>query len=268
MIMNSAHSIASALMLLGKGGAAAAWTPDSPTDDGGVSPHTYFDLVNGLYQDSAKTTAVASDGDVVGAEENQGSDTYDVVQATTANKPLYKTGILNGEPMLLFDGVDDYLAGAFAGGLISQPITAFVVAQLASGRVNNNAGYNIIDGDDTTNRLVIFKGATGSPDTWEIFAGSTLVGSVAVDANAHILCAIFNGASSELIVDGASHATGNAGTKGIDGLSVGRYPGGSGYWSDYIGKRLIYEGDLSTADKNQVGNFLADFYGLTWTDIT
>ena len=76
-----------------------------------------------------------------------------------------------------------------------------------------------------------------------------------------------NGASSGLWANGVSKASGNAGTKVMDGLTVGTASGGTLPWKGYVGQRLIYTSNLSDADKNQVGQYLADYYGLTWTDI-
>lgn len=83
----------------------------SPLD---LSPVLWLDFSDAstLYQDSAKTTPTASDGDVIGAAEDKSGNGNDATQGTTANKPLYKTGIQNGRSAGLWDGVDDYLQAA------------------------------------------------------------------------------------------------------------------------------------------------------------
>ena len=63
-----------------------------------------------LFQDSAKTTPVTSDGDVIGAVEDKSGNGNDATQAITASKPLYKTAIKNGLSVVRLDGVDDFLS--------------------------------------------------------------------------------------------------------------------------------------------------------------
>jgi hypothetical protein len=251
---------------LGSGffGGGASWTPESPTSDGGVSPHTWHYAGSGaLYQDSGKTTLATADGDPVGASVNRGSDSHDITQSTSANKPTYKTGVLNGEPVFRFDG-GDWLGGAYNNAL-SQPITVFAVAALDS--ANDDVGRNIIDGDDSTNRMALFERRINNPDTWSIYAGSILDGG-ASDANWNIWTALFNGASSQFWLGGNSEASGNAGSDDPDGLRLGTYDGAAGLWDGDIAEILIYNSNLSTADKNEVAQYLADKYDLSYTDIT
>ena len=61
------------------------------------------------------------DGDAILNWLDQSSTGAHYQQTTAANKPIYKTGILNGKPVVRGDGVDDYLSavgndlGAFTG---------------------------------------------------------------------------------------------------------------------------------------------------------
>jgi len=243
-----------------------AWTPASPTSDGGVLPHTWHYAGSGaLYQDSAKTTPAVSDGDAIGASVNQGSDTHDIVQATAASKFTLKLNILNGEAVFRSDG-GDTLQGAFNSGL-SQPFTILAVASLAAGFVNNGIGCFLTDGDDGSNRGALWKNQGATPDGWAIFAGATLNGSAA-NANTNIWLALFNGASSQFWHNGISQASGDAGAQNMDGLTLGGQNNISARWSGDIAELLIYNSNLSTADKNEVGAYLATKYALSWTTIT
>jgi hypothetical protein len=55
-----------------------------------------------------------SDGDAIGTWASRTSSTYDMTQATAANKPLLKLGAngINGQAAVLFDGTNDYMTGA------------------------------------------------------------------------------------------------------------------------------------------------------------
>jgi hypothetical protein len=74
---------------------------------------------SGLYQDTGKLTPGSSDGDVVGAWEDLSGNGNDVLQATTGFKPILQNEVgelVNGYPIVSFDGADDYLAVDLGSG--------------------------------------------------------------------------------------------------------------------------------------------------------
>ena len=87
-----------------------------------------------LYTDSAKTTPVSSDGDVVGAWEDKSGNGKDATQATTSLKPLYKVNLQNSKSGVRFDGTDDVLSVAVTG---TSAATIFVVMK----QLVNDAAY-------------------------------------------------------------------------------------------------------------------------------
>lgn len=246
-----------------------AWTPASPTTDGGVSAEHWY-RSDDAYQDAARTTPVASDGDVVGNWTDLTANADHVSQATTGNKPTWQNGVgdqLNGHPVILFDGIDDYLRGAFTtGGALSQPFTVFIVAKLDALAVNDGSNRFVFDGDDGVNRALGGTNATPNPDTWRISAGASVNGS-ASDSNWNMWLCLFNGASSQFWHNGISEASGNAGGNVIDGLTMGNGATGGVPWLGPVIECVIYDSNLSNADKNEVGNYLATRYGLSWTAI-
>ena len=64
----------------------------------------------GLWQDATMTTPAVADGDVVGAWQDFSGQNNHATQGTTASKPLLKLNIVNGKPVVRFDGTDDSLA--------------------------------------------------------------------------------------------------------------------------------------------------------------
>jgi hypothetical protein len=257
------------LTLTGAGvsnGDDASWTPALPTTNGGVLPHTWHNPAVANFQDSLLTTPSIADGDPTGGNTNQGTDAHNVIQATTAAKPTLKTGAngLNGHPVWWFDG-GDWLRGAFAGGLLSQPTTIFAVAKLT---VALDDMYHFLsDGDDVTNRNALFQYSASTPDVWAMQGVTQLIGINASDANWHLWTAVFNGASSQFWLDGISQKTGNAGAAGIDGLTLGATYGSIAIWTGDIAMYLLYPSNLSTADKNQVAQYLATYFGLSYAMI-
>jgi hypothetical protein len=260
----------SQLTLTGAGvsnGDDASWTPTLPTTNGGVLPHTWHNPAVANFQDSLLTTPSIADGDPTGGNTNQGTDAHSVIQATTAAKPTLKTGTngLNGHPVWRFDG-GDWLRGAFAGGLISQPYTVFLVAKLDVSVVDDGNNHYFIDGDDSTRRCGIYQYGQVPADKWLMFCGAALFGP-STDSNWRLWTILANGASSQVWFDGTSAFSGNAGTIGLDGLTLGAAFNTLLNLVGDIAEILIYPGNLSTADKNQVGQYSTTYFNLSYTDI-
>lgn len=210
--------------------------------------------ISTLFQDNAKTTPVTADGQVVGAWADKSGNGYDVTQATAGNKPLYKAAIKAGRSVIQCVS-NDYLVGAF-GAPLTQPFTTLVVAKLDAAYVNDNNNRILFDGNDATNRVLIYKDGSTAPDSWGIWADSGVTDGNA-SANWTLFDALYNGASSQMWVNGASALTGNPGAKVLDGITVGGYyVGSSVMWSGYIAEVLVYDVALTVAQRQQVELYL------------
>jgi len=75
----------------------------------------WMDPTAGVWQEVAQTNSSTTDGDVVGRWIDQSGNVNAFDQATTANKPLFKTAA--GKSWVRFDGVDDYITQAATVGL-------------------------------------------------------------------------------------------------------------------------------------------------------
>ena len=64
-----------------------------------------------------------------------------------------------------------------------------------------------------------------------------------------------------------SDVAGNFGAGADDGLTIGAAQAGSVNWDGDICEIILYGANLSDSDKNQVGQYLATRYGLSYTDI-
>ena len=90
-----------------------AWVP---TDIDGCTLWLKADQITGL-----------DDGDSVGTWKDQSGEGNDVSQGTANKKPTYKVDILNGKPVVRFDGTDDRLGLATMS--ISVPYTTIWVVR-------------------------------------------------------------------------------------------------------------------------------------------
>lgn len=218
--------------------------------------------------DTATLTTWAGGADifVVTAVDQAGSD--NITQATTTAQPALNLSDanFNNKPSMTFDGGDS-LQGAFTtGGSISQPITSFAIAKLATAAVDDGVVRGIIDGDDSSNRVLMIK-FIDSPDDWRVAADTQIEGGAA-DDNPNLWAFVANGASSEFWLNGVSEASGNSGVEAPDGVTIGaNYAKSTLFWIGQILGAIIVGGNSSNADKNQVGNeIFENIYGGSYTD--
>ena len=246
------------------------WSPALPTTDGGLLPEHWYRSDGPLWQDAGVTPAVL-DGDVVGRWEDLTANADHVNQVGVVGlKPTLQNAVgdlLGGHPVIRFDGTDDYLIGPFTtGGAMNQPSTVFAVAALDAVAVD--AGYKVlIDGDDNVNRHIMAQGAEAGADLWYIYAGSQLKGGVS-NSSWNIWTAVYNGAVSRFWHNGVEQCAAGAGwAQNPDGIRIGINHEATGPWDGDITEVILYDANLSNADKNQIGQYLATRYGLTYTDI-
>lgn len=171
-------------------------------------------------------TFAGSDTVVVGKWYDQSGNGRDLscVGGVGANYPtLYASGVMqvqNGIPVLVFDGVNDYLQVAFArtqphvmvAGCVTPGANGSGYGQIWSA---SNAGAT----DDAANLLCVTPNATKR----SIYGGAT-IGDGADDSNGQlrVYATCYNGASSKLYVNGTQVATGNAGALNPIDLRVGK----------------------------------------------
>ena len=174
-----------------------------------------------------------------------------------------------GHPVVRCDGIDDDLQDAFTtGGAMNQPGTTFAVAAHDAATVDDDTSNVLLDGDDGVNRqLVVKNAAAGVADDWRVNAGISVLGGDA-DSNWNIWTILFNGATSQFWLNGVSEGgPGASGVQAIDGLTVFSRNDGANNWDGDLVEIILYDANLSDADKNQVGAYLATRYGLSYTDI-
>ena len=183
------------------------WTPASPAGDGGVLPDHWYLVEPGYIWQDAGVTPAASAGDVIGRLEDRTANADHVNQANAGNKPTLQVAA-GGYWVARFDGIDDYLKGAFTtGGAIAQPHTAFIVAQLDAA-VIADGNYRTVVCDDTTSAFNVPK---TNLNVWNIWNGVNLTGGAA-DAAWNIWTILCNGATSQFWHNGISEAgPGNSG---------------------------------------------------------
>lgn len=249
--------------------ASSSWTPASPDADG-VSMSHWWSAQNTCYQDSAKTTVAASDGDVVGHPNDYYDATSGVSQPTTDNKPTLQVAEVNGKRAWRLDGSNDYWRGPFA--TISQPYTVYLVAKLDGTVINNNTYYVATNGYEAGHSCTLFKETSTDPDKFaintETGAEDTQMGANA-DGNWHLwIVEISDATTATFWLDGVQQATSAAVTTStLSGIVIGAFTDLSFPWKGDIAEVAIRTGGASSTAKNQWGSYAQKTYGISQTTI-
>jgi hypothetical protein len=200
-------------------------------------------------------TLVLSDNDPVATWTDSSGNGNDVTQGTAGTRPLYKTAIQNGLPVVRFDGTDDYMIHTTLN--VSQPGTVFIVGKTLAGEGNTR----FMDGETTGTDRWIFGTSSTNAD-YQIYAG-TSVDTGTPDTAFHYFTVVFNGASSAGWVDAVSLFASNLGAQNLaSGITVGAGQNGDENLTGDIGELLLYDSELSAPDRASVEAYLAAKWGL------
>lgn len=194
------------------------------------------------------TELTANDGDSISTWDDETGNGYDL---TAGKAGTFQTSVINGNPVVRFDGADDFLNVAFT--TIDQPYTIFAVAQKRGTSSNNEV---LFDSEATTNSGIL-KGQINN--NMFIYAGSFLEDG-AEDTEQTIWSAHFDSTNS-ILRDNGTEYTGDVGTGGLQGFTVGA-KGDAAEFGDYdVGEILIYPVDKSGIIAD-VESYLSDKWGI------
>ena len=193
-----------------------------------------------------------NDGDAVSTWTDETGNGYDL---TAGSAPSYVASGLNGNPIVQFDGSGNYLDAAFT--TVSQAFHIFIV--VTQRRINTSSSERYMGSADSTNWT--FQQLADADDV-NMFAGSNFNNSGVADTNAHIYSCLYDGSNTTLRQDGTIIATGNAGTNGMDGLTLGTNNNGDNPAPIDVAECLVYPMDKSGV-QSDVESYLADKWGIT-----
>lgn len=218
-------------------------------------------------------TTQATDGQTVETWVDESATTATVTQATSGSRPTFKTNIVNGKPVLRFDGSDDYFPVTISGLSSSSGLTCFFVSiKDADPPAYNQAAAPV-------------NGFTSLSTAWNAhipFSNGLTYLSMGTDTrkDAITLTKAVNvwrvmslrsaSASYALYIDGTSDYSTGTNTVGIgDTANIGAsaaYPGSTDFRFDGdIAEILLYNSALSTGDREAVEDYLGTKYGVTIT---
>lgn len=191
---------------------------------------------------------------------DQSGNSRDVTQTTAANQPqIVASGVLNtvnSKASINFNGTSHVLLKTAFGSTNS--VTNFAVYRNSS-LLNNPNVFSI--GTNGVNTAKAF-GLNTSTGFQRMFAGTSLQFNVASVVNTHYLgYTFFNGASSQIAVNGASAVVGDAGTNTAADLAIGAGLALSNNFNGPIQEVILY-GSNQSANKSAIETLINSYYGI------
>ncbi len=219
----------------------------SPSDIEGLQLWLDATDTDTLFQDDSFSTPTAVDSDLVGGWRDKSGNDQHVIQDTLSKRPLYKS-----DPVIYFDGVDDFLERS-SFGPFAQPNTFFLVAKWRS----NSGTVPLIDGSVSSARNGVSRGASN----WKMYAG-TSVEMFALDTAYHILTFVFDGNASRMYLDGVPGSVADPGSMGIEGFLIGTNRTKTIQGDANIGEILVYNRTLEASERSDVLQHLGQKWGI------
>lgn len=211
---------------------------------------------------------VTLNGTAVKAWNDQSKPAYNVTQAATANQPTYQAAVLNGYPVLTFDGTNDRLvsteanAFAFREGDLSWFIVArsndnaarkTVFGTLNNGNYNPSTrgiagGFNASEQPYAWYRENGIVQATSALNEWVILGTRRVSGTAYLYRNS---VEVGSGSAPGDIVNAGALCVGCAGATQLSDFFMGD-----------VAEIIIFNKAVSTAERILIENYLSAKYGI------
>lgn len=196
------------------------------------------------------------DGNAVSQWDDASGNGRHATQATGSKQPIYRASAaaFNSQPVVEFDGTDDWLATAAFAAAITGASEHFVVAKFDTLTANTALQHGI---SGSARRSIQTDGGT----QWQVFQGSTGVWGGTNDPALHAFRAVFD-STDEIVVDGTSLASGNAGAENLTGVRLGANAGGTaGFFDGRIAFVGIKSGTLTSTERSDLLAWAQSHYG-------
>ncbi len=222
-----------------------------------------------LKADAGITSAGSSpgDGSIVDGWDDQSGNNINASQTIPLQMPVYYENIINGHPVLRWDGVDDWYKINDIAGILSGEATFFTVVEPFAALDNgyylstNTGGYNRIKfGHNPAGELIYDDDVTSlSSENYE-------------NKKTIIACNITPDVRVEAYINGKTSIpwTVNMVSTGADRASIGQEFDGAGgdsetsnHWKGDLAEILIYDRMLSENERKTIETYLAIKYGIT-----
>lgn len=227
-----------------------------------------FSDISTLWQDTGGTTQVNADGQKIQRIDDLSGNGYNATELV--DSPTYKASIQNSLSVGRFDGTDDVLQGTAISNLIAaDAYTIMAAVKYTTVGGGGIAGYDnegfLSDAGGYWGTMAYTgqAGAYNYDGTSDIAVASYTAGNWMLIQTAHR-----SGNIEVRINGGAATSTASGNTLSLaSSMLLGRHYN-LYYFDGDLGEALIYNTALSLSDINNVGDYLATKWGLSWTTAT
>lgn len=232
---------------------------DSTLDVSSVAPKMQIWIDFGdpslLFTDTARTTPVASAGDLIRGVTDKSGNSQHLAQATTP--PTYQPNAYRGLSTSRWDGSAMKLQGPVTNSGVGypQPITRIAVVRSTEAAATSRVA---IGGQTATDPA----GPWTFTGLWSGWAGTPTLSDGTQDNALHVITHVFNGASSSIALEGTTTATGTTGAGVVTRYEVGSYNDGTQLWLGDICEFIDFQGILDPADLAFWTNYLITKWGV------
>lgn len=220
------------------------------------SPLNIPDCLTFLWSEAGTDTT--TDGAEVATWTDQSGNGNNAVQNTAGNKPIYKANIVNGKPVLRFDGVNDHMSISGAANYSAASLVLVVKATTAGQRaIFSNRHLSAPPGG-----CLLFAGISGTSKAFAYLQGSgnqvAEFGSLTATWMA-IYFILSGDTTMEIFINNVSQGS-NTGTSRILSLPNG-YLGldGGAYWGSDYAAVLMYGHALTIAERGNLQTWFNRF---------
>lgn len=241
----------------GSGGGVPEFTPASIS---GLS----------LWHDAADAATITQSGGQVIDWADKSGFSGGSGQGTGLLQPITNSRTINGKNAIDFNGTTQWLemSTAIRNILSTSNFDIFIAA--ASDSISTF--QHILGGRDSTLGDVRFGVMAGfSASVSQAMCNpsyTTSDKSVTKDTNAHVFGCTRTGATIQSIFDGGALGPSVAAANTtMNSLRIGQTAINTAYFNGLIGEILIYGTNLTTANRNLVGNYLNSKWGTPWTNL-
>lgn len=194
--------------------------------------------ISGLYGWFDASSIGLTDGSVVDTWADSSTNARDLAVNNTTNRPVYKTNILNGFPIVRYNGAGSTWLIKSSWNL-SQPSTAFFVAKQSA-----KTTVGVLQESGIVPRNVFWLTTSGF---LEAYAGTDYLGSTDWSGAFHIFSVIYNSTTSFVYVDGTQVYSGDLGTQSQPNLVLGSDAGGQHMNGDFA-EAFFYNSALNSTN--------------------
>lgn len=228
-----------------------------PTTVAGLAAWYDASTASTRFKDTSASTPATADADPVRRLNDRSGNGNHLLAPADAQRPVVKAAIQNGLDALDFSLANStIMTKAFT---LAQPCTAFLVGLMRTAGVSG-VSEGVADGGSFAGAALL----SYAPTSTQMYAGSNLTDTTrAVLSVWECVTMLWNGASSQLWYNTTSLMTGNAGATSPGGFTVGGLSSGGNRFVDLrFGEYLVYDSNLSAANRNAVRDYLISKWGL------